>query len=226
MSRIIIVIQDKGGVRKSTTLIHLAHFLRTNGHTIQLVDLEHKDRLTMRYDKDCIPVSPDIEELRARNPASMKLPQLMRAGVNLLVDCGGGSFPYWDRLLQMDKPPLLEYLRAKGAKLTLLVPVGEDVDSQNDFAEYDSFFAAANPDKVLATFGGSSRGRADHPAEMTINLPLLPSVLAYEISKRGMPAGELAKLTTEDLGFPVGFARNADVAFTAEFSRLIKHFTP
>lgn len=226
MSRIIIVIQDKGGVRKSTTLIHLAHFLRGLGHVIRLVDLEHKDRLTMRYDPDCVPVSPDIEELRARAPASMRLPKLMREGVNLLVDCGGGSFPYWDLLLQMDKPPLLEQLRRQGAKLTLLVPVGEDVDSQNDFAEYDSFFAAAKPDKVMATFGPSTRGLPDHPDDMTLSLPLLPSVLAYAISQRGQPAGALAHLTTESLGFPVGFARNADRAFNAEFNRLIKFLTP
>ena len=229
MSLIIIVLQGKGGSRKSTTVIHLAHWLRGINQKFRLADLEYQDRLTMRYDPTCLPVSPDIEELLARKPQAMQLPTLMREGANLLIDCGGGSFQWWDRLLQMDDPPLLRELRQKGVRFTIIVPVCADQDSQQGFNDYDDFFAEAQPTKLLATFGASDRnlpGFPSYPAELTLNLPELPRLLHIAISVRSQPAGVLAKLPTEELGFPHGWATNADLAYAAEFQRLIQYLTP
>lgn len=228
MSRLIFIIQEKGGEGKTCLAIHLAHFLRTLGHKFQLADIDYEDRLLSIYDPGCTTYSPDPEALKAGNSNVLDLAFQMSEGTSVLIDCGANTLTCWEALFQL-KPKLLPGFVQTGVQITLIVPVSDDRYAQQCFETYDAFFAAGKPTKLLASIGAAVRQTAGfpaHPEELMLTMPRLPQPLAREVKHRGLPAGVLATKTTGELGFPVGFAKNADRAFADEFKRLLPFLTP
>jgi len=229
MSRIIFVLQEKGGAGKSTLAIHLAHYLRSIGHSFLLADLDFEKRLFGRYDPECKAYSPDATMLEARDSNVLDLVYLMRHGSNILIDCGANTLGCWEVLFQVE-PTLLGDLEAMGAKITLIVPVSSNPDTQDSFPRYSlpNFFGP-RVTKLLATIGTEvrqSRGFPPYKEELTLTVPCLPKCLAELIDSVAKPAGIVAQMDPAELDFPIGFARDADKQFTEQFSRMIDHLKP
>lgn len=227
MSRIVITVQEKGGVGKSTTMLEMCDFLRASGHDFLLADLDYEPRILSRFDSRCALLSPDVQALRARESNVLEFVELALKGENILVDCGANTFPVWDCLFNEVARDFLPALKSNGGRLTIVVPVDHDVDAQQYFVRYDSLFPGAT--KILATIGKEVRsieGFPAHPATQSIALPRMPSVLVRAMSRHAKPTRELSKMSAEDLGCPPGFATNANKQYVSEFSRIIDHLKP
>jgi hypothetical protein len=183
--------------------------------------------MLVRYDPLCGLVSPNVEALKAGVSNASELVDLALKGRNLLIDCGGNTFEFWDTLFRIVRPNLLDTLAQIGAKITLVVMVSDDLDSQDYFVRYDSLFPGAT--KILATIGDDVRanpGFPTHPEKLTITLPRMPDILNQAVQRLAKPVGEIALMPPEGLKFPVGFARNADLAFSEQFTRILDYLKP
>jgi hypothetical protein len=228
MSRLIFILQEKGGEWKSTLAVHLAHHLRSIGHSFLLADLDFEDRLFTRYDPGCKAYSPDATKLAARDSNVLDLVYLMRQGSNILIDCGGNSLGCWDVLFQIE-PTLLEDLEQKGTKITLIVPVSDNYDTQQYVSRYDEIFGPRATKVLAAAKGVDVRKLASFPGyreDRTFVIPRMPDCLALMVDALAKPAGVISAMEPATLPFPVGFARDADRQFSAAFTRMIEHLKP
>jgi len=121
MKRLILVLNGKGGVGKSTFATHLVQFYKDLGEKHRSVDTDNENSTLKRFHKDAEFV--DISEPRGLD----LLFDLLEGTDTVITDCRAAST---DLILgYFEEVSAFEVLASLGARLTVVMPVNHEPDS-------------------------------------------------------------------------------------------------
>lgn len=225
MSRLIIVIQEKGGVGKTFLAVHLTAYLRSLGIAIRPVDFDIESGVLSRVypPPDSANISPDIELLMSGDSL---LPQLMMKvleGQSFLVDCGANTGATWSKFFQETWPTLPNELKEKGAQTTLVVPVGAEEKSRRSFEKYKTVFPWATQVMcVFKDFVDQGVPVPEHPEQLSFILPRAAPRLFNTYQERALTIDAIAASRDPALAFATGLARGYLPQLHAAFGKIEK----
>lgn len=227
MSRLIVVIQEKGGVGKTCLSVHLTSFLRSQGHNYRPVDFDHDgEGVIIQVFPDGASVSPNVPQLRNGESRFPELMERVLDGQLFLIDCGANTGAAWDVLFSEVWPDLHQQLAAKEVKTTLIVPVTIDPKTANRFERYRLWPDATLIMVRVKTFAGQELVTPDHPAELTIDLPLAPPKLFTTYMTKRMTFDAIAASQAPALSIDRAFARGYLPQLHASFRKILPHLKP
>jgi hypothetical protein len=230
MSRVIIVIQEKGGCFKSFLAVHLVTYLRKHGHIFVPVDLDQTPGVMSKVfpGADSASVDPNSRLLLSGESA---LPRLMEKAFsrNLCIDCGANTSDGWDILLSDICPDLLEEFSRKGVKITLVIPVTKDSKTTDWFERYGVLFPGATRIMcVVKQYAAEQFPTPAHPPEKTIRFPQPPSALFghYLTTSRSLDSLATEESKTSGAFDPRGYARGYLVQLHGQFDQIKSDLHP
>lgn len=229
MSRLIIVLQEKGGVGKTFLAVHLTSFLHQLGHIYRPVDFDlTAGLLTKVFPKPAsASISPDVGALRS---GESRLPELMERAMKgelFLVDSGANTGAAWQTLFSETYPSLQAELDEHQIKTTLIVPVTSDEKTTFFFEHYKALFPKATVIMVVVReFRDEQFLVPAHPAGLTIDLPLAPPKLFTTYRTRAMAVDAIANSADAALSMDRAFARGYLPQLHASFRKIQPHLLP
>lgn len=229
MNRLLITIQEKGGVSKTFLTIHLVSYLRSLGHVVRPVDLDLTDGLITKVfpPPDSATLSPDVSFIRSGESRMPDLLQMVIEGKRFAIDCGANTGNSWDVLFREVCPHLPKEMEAAGVKITLIVPVTSDEKTWRFFDHYKTQFPNATQIMVVVREHKDEQFTLPrHPAELTIELPLAVPKLFTTYRSMGMSIDQIAVSELPDLRLVRSFARGYLPQLHATFDKIKKHLLP
>ena len=229
MSRLILTIQEKGGVSKTFLAVHLVTYLRSLGHSFRPVDFDLTAGLITKVfpTPDSATLSPDVSLIRS---GESKLPDLMQAvldGRLYAIDCGANTGNAWHALFTEVWPNLPELLQSAGVKITLVVPVTSDEKTSLFFDHYKKQFPFSTQIMVVVKEHKDEQfSLPKHPQELTFELPLAVPKLFTTYRSMGKSIDEIASSESADLRFIRSFARGYLPQLHGAFDKVRKHLLP
>ncbi len=211
MSRLNVVIQEKGGTFKSFTAIHLTTWLQSMGLDFHPVDLDSTPGLISKMfpDPDSSSVDPDAVNLMDGTSMWPSLFEEVLKGNNMVFDCGANTGASWLTLFNKVWIDLPAQLEKAGVKQTLIVPITNDPKTLFFFDRYKETFPNATIiAMIVKQYEGQMFETPKHPTEHTIEFPLPPSRLMSVYIDRLTPINRLASLSDkENVDGVRGYAR-------------------
>lgn len=228
MNRLIIVDQEKGGVRKTFLTVHLTTFLEKNKVEYRPVDFDFEEGMLLQIfpHPRGANVSPSCTGLRT---GESSIPQLMHkviSGDKFIIDCGSNTGETWETLFSETWPTLHNDLTSAGVKITLVVPFENNDKCRHSFENYKKLFPTATIIlAVIRKFKAQVIELPKHPEDLIINIPNMPDRLFETYSNRKLSVDSIALADPKDpvLGLDAGFAKGYLPILHAEFQKVLKH---
>lgn len=202
MSRIVIVIQPKGGSYKTFISIQLVEYQRSRDHRFFPVDLDHTPDLTSRAFPADETASVDPDSLRQYLKQS-EFPALMDIaiqGKNLTIDCGANTVTGWETLIRHTRPNLLNELSEAKVKITLIIPITANTKTTDCIPELKELFPGATIILALVREYAEEKisNIPEHPEHLTISIVKPPPALFHAYTTRAIPLQRMISLPETD----------------------------
>ena len=229
MTRLLITIQEKGGVAKSFLTIHAIFYLRSLGHAFRPVDFDLTDGLITKVfpAPESATLSPDVSLVRSGESLLPDLIQRVIEGQKYAIDCGANTGNAWDVLFKEVCPHLPKAMEAAGVNVTLLVPVTSDEKTWRCFENYKTQFPMATQIMVIVKeYKDEQFTPPPHPAHLTIELPLAVPKLFTTYRSRGMAIDQIAVTAIPELRRVRAFAEGYLPQLHSVFDKIKQHLIP
>ncbi len=199
MSYLLASYNDKGGVKKSSFLIHLTTYLKAQGTDFHPVDLDTKKGTTSRIFPPPIGsrVSPEPLLQSIGKSAFPELMESLFAGTNLAIDCGANTTPGWITLFRDTAPHLKDEMIKHDVRTTIVIPLTSDPDTYRSIDMAKEVFPAPTIILALAPNRGEQWPSVPpgFPPTQVIRVEPAPSKLIDAYLSMAKPIDELARLT-------------------------------
>jgi hypothetical protein len=210
LARLILVIQEKGGVAKTFLAVHLKSWLDSLGANYRPVDLDLTEGvLTRVYPKpESATVSPDTLALKSGESLMPQLMDRVLDGHRFIIDCGANTGEAWSLLFSDVWPDLPRLLDEKGVPIVLFVPVTRDEKTGRFFEHYKQLFPKATIVMVrVRRYKTDDFPTPEHPAPLIMDLPIIPEALFTTYLDKAVPVDRIAASSGDGFGISKAFAR-------------------
>lgn len=229
MSRIILVAQEKGGMRKTFLAVHLTRFLQSRGQNFTPVDFDMADGLLARVypHPSGLTVSPDVTLLRR---GESNFPHVLHEATNgrsFVIDSGANTGPAWEVLMTEIWPDLLVDLRKAGVKLTIICPVSSNEKARRSPEIYQTLFPDAS--LVLAIVREYREEEVALPPitpAAVIDVPDCVPRLYLDYERHLLPIDDIAAGRRKELGMSIPFARGYLPQLHRQFEKILPLLIP
>ena len=229
-SKIIIVIQQVGGVGKTFIATHLLHMLEHMGFRFTAVDFDSNGKagiINRMLGSTARLLPPTIESvLTGDNSEFGKLLTLaMQAGNNYMIDCGAN---YADKIyfFFQSRPGLLEELAANGVSITVVIPVNSVRKGQTLFPIIAKLIPGATAIQVKISGNYQKFEVPPHDPDLCVNLEWANEDAWRIYQDKAMTAFQLATTLQPELLFEADFGKAYAEIFTNSFSKVKNHLIP